>query len=108
VPIINYGAECTFGAEFMRHKRLAAAEARAEAKAHAAAARAQASKAAADAKERDVVPWLRQLGYNASEARRAAKCCENIPDASLEKRLRVALSCLLVSGPRVLRTASPG
>ena len=37
----QYEAERTFGVEFMRHKRLAASEARAAAKPRAAAARAQ-------------------------------------------------------------------
>jgi hypothetical protein len=45
-------------------------------------------------KEQDVIPWLRRLGFSANEARRAAVQCESIPDASLEERLRLALSCL--------------
>ncbi len=44
--------------------------------------------------ERDVIPWLRQLGFRADEARRAAAVCENIPEASLEERVRFALSLL--------------
>jgi hypothetical protein len=44
------------------------------------------------AKEQDVVPWLRQLGFRAAEAREAAKLCESMPDAPLEERVRVALS----------------
>jgi Holliday junction resolvasome RuvABC DNA-binding subunit len=60
------------------------------------AQRAAAARAAAEeqAKERDVVPWLRALGFRADEARRAASACETIPDASLEERVRLALSCL--------------
>ena len=100
----QYAAECTFGTEFMRNKRHEAAAARAAAKAReaaeareaeqlrAAAARARAA-AAERARERDVVPWLRHLGFRADEARRAAVFCENIPDAPLEERVRVALSC---------------
>lgn len=93
----QYGAECTFGAGFMNHKRqeagrkaaeAGAAEVRAAAEARAAEART----AAEQAKENDVVPWLRQLGFRADEARRAAALCETIPDAPLEERVRVALS----------------
>jgi hypothetical protein len=87
----QYGAECTFGAEFMRHKRLAAAEARAATKARAAAVRTQ---AASEDEERDVVPWLKQLGFRADEARMAADSCENVPDAPLDERVRAALSYL--------------
>ena len=42
----------------------------------------------------DVVPWLQKLGYRAGEARRAAAFCETIPHASVEERLRLALSHL--------------
>ncbi len=98
-----YGAECMFGVEFMRHKRLAAAEARAAAKGRAAAARAQ---AAEQAKQRDVVPWLRALGFRADEARRAAALCEDMPNASLEKRVRVALSCFHDRGARIGRAVA--
>jgi hypothetical protein len=41
-----------------------------------------------------VTPWLRQLGFRAEEAKRAALHCEAIPDASLEERVRYALSVL--------------
>jgi 5-methylcytosine-specific restriction endonuclease McrA len=49
---------------------------------------------AAEAADLDVIPWLRQLGFRAEEAKRAALHCEAIPDASLEERVRCALSCL--------------
>ena len=84
----QYGAECTFGTEFMRHKRVAAAEARAAAKA------------------RDVVPWLRQLGFSAAEARRGVERCAHIPDSSIEERVRVALSGFRVPGKRVIPTVA--
>jgi hypothetical protein len=42
----------------------------------------------------DVTPWLRALGFRADEARRAAAQCDAIPGASLEERVRVALSSL--------------
>jgi len=78
----EYAAECTFGTAFMSHKRQ-----------EAQAARARAA-AAEKSKEQDVVPWLRQLGFRADEARRAAAQCEGLPDASLEERVRLALSLL--------------
>jgi 5-methylcytosine-specific restriction endonuclease McrA len=98
----QYGAERTFGAEFMRHKRRAAAEMRSAAQVPAATrARTHATVeavAAERASDRDVVPWLRQLGFSAAEARRAAALCEDIPDASLEERVRRALSRFPVKG----------
>ena len=54
------------------------------------AARAAAARKRAAA---EVIPWLRGLGFRAEEARRAAARCDSIPAASLEERLRVALSC---------------
>jgi len=53
--------------------------------------------------ERDVTPWLRSLGFRADEARRAAAYCNSIPDASLEDRVRLALSCL---APRCCKIAA--
>jgi len=117
----QYGAECTFGAGFMRHKREAAAEnrpreaeartaesrrreaeARAadEARRQAAAARAaeetrhKAAQDRARAAAEEVITPLRLLGFRADEARRAAALCEAISDAPLEQRVRRALSCL--------------
>ncbi|MBI5711211.1 MAG: hypothetical protein HZC42_13065 [Candidatus Eisenbacteria bacterium] len=83
----QYAAECTFGAGFMSHKREAAREA-AAARTRAAAEEARARAAAAE-----VIPWLRGLGFRADEARRAAARCQSVPDAPLEERVRVALSC---------------
>jgi len=110
----QYGAECTFGAGFMREKReaaqLAAAARRREAEAQAAdAAHRRAAEARARAAAEEVIAPLRSLGFNADEARRAAALCQAIPDASLEQRVRRALSYFQ---PR-LRTfaqaeASPG
>jgi len=92
----------------MRHKRLAAAEARAAAKVRRTVARAEAAggehpAAAQQAPELDVVPWLRRLGFNAGKARSAAALCEDMPRASLEERVRVALSYFHVRGTRVVR-----
>ena len=89
----QYEAERAFGAEFMRGKRAAAAEARAVAKARTAAACAAATADEQDP-ERSVVPWLRSLGLNLEDARRAAARCEDIPNATLEERMRRALSAV--------------
>jgi hypothetical protein len=62
------------------------------AKVRAQAGAAAKARAAEQPQERDVVPWLRRLGFRADEARRAAALCEAIPDAPLEQRVRVALS----------------
>src|SRR5436309_2996186 len=69
----QYAAECTFGTAFMSLKRREAQHApgRVEARARAASA-ASAEKS----QERDVIPWLRQLGFRSDEARRAAAQCE--------------------------------
>jgi hypothetical protein len=95
----------------MRHKRLAAAETRAAAKVRAAArvhrqevaaARAQAA-VAEDAHVLEVVPWLRPLGFKARESREAAELCRDMRGASLEERVRVALSYLRPRGTRKVR-----
>jgi 5-methylcytosine-specific restriction endonuclease McrA len=76
---------------------LAKATAEAEAEARVAAKqRAEAeARARAAAKERaeEVIPYLRRLGVRAADARLAAERCESIPEASLEERLRLALTC---------------
>jgi hypothetical protein len=102
----QYGAECTFGTEFMRHKResarqAAAARAQAAAAEPAGAAEPTRVPATGVAADRDVIPWLRKLGFNAAESRHAAALCEDLPDASLEQRLRVALSCFGKRSTRV-------
>jgi hypothetical protein len=113
----QYGAERTFGAAFMRHKRRGAVEMRAATKARAAAQGRAAARArthatveavaAEQSKDRDVVPWLRQLGFSAAEARRAAALCEDIPDASLEERVRRALSCFPAKGRTIRPVNAP-
>jgi hypothetical protein len=70
----QHSAERTFGTAFMRHKR---------------------------EPDRDVIPWLRRLGFRADEARRASAHCESMPDASLEERVRAALSFLAPCHRRV-------
>ncbi len=79
----QYAAECALGVDFMRNKRR-------EAQRAATMRRA----AAEQAQEPDVVPWLRRLGFRNDEVRRAAAQCETLPDATLEDRLRFALSFL--------------
>ena len=115
----QFKAERTFGARFMSRKREEARRARAAAKARRAevvVAHDGRSRTAATAMEaehapghiesairqesessedRDVVPWLRELGYGAAQARHAAASIECDPDASLEQRLRLALKALL-------------
>jgi 5-methylcytosine-specific restriction endonuclease McrA len=109
----QYTAEQTFGVVFMRGKREEArrraerAKASTQAKASAseqaranarvqAEAKVQAQTAAGvePASERDVIPWLRALGYNAEAARRGAANCAHIPEASLEERVKVACRSL--------------
>jgi len=104
----QHAAERTFSAEFMRHKRVAAAEFRAAARARAdaqeperAAAKARAAAADRTTDDNDVVPWLRGLGFSAAEARRGAERCAHMPDATLEERVRHALSCFRVRGTHV-------
>ena len=74
----QYGAECAFGAGFMREKRDQARRRAAEARAKAAA--------------EELMTPLRLLGFSAEEARGAAAQCESIREAPLEQRLRRALS----------------
>ena len=100
----QYGAECTFGAEFMRRKREEAREIRrkeaAVRLADQARQRERAAKARAAAEE--VITPLRLLGFRADEAQRAAAMCESMHDAPLEERVRRALSHL---SPRVTTIA---
>ncbi|HEY6195458.1 MAG TPA: hypothetical protein VI504_10480, partial [Candidatus Eisenbacteria bacterium] len=101
----QYGAECTFGAGFMERKREAArcraAEAKAAADARAKAkAEAQAEARARDEDERDVIPWLRALGYSLERARHGWELCAHIPDAPLEERVKTALRGLAPAGVR--------
>jgi hypothetical protein len=44
--------------------------------------------------DHDVSPWLRALGFNAAEARRAAVACDGLPHDSLEERVRFSLKLL--------------
>ena len=86
----QFEAESTFGTEFMSAKRD---------RARSAGAAAQVRAQAEPDPERDVTPWLRRLGFRLDEARRAAAYCATLAEASLEERLRAALS-FLVPPPR--------
>ena len=74
----QYDAECTFGAGFMDRKRQQAREAAAAAK------RKQAAE--------EVIPYLKALGFRADESGTAAALCEATPHASLEQRVKLALT----------------
>ncbi len=93
----QYGAERTFGAEFMRHQREQARRA-ADTRRRQREARGadEAPRPAEEAKVRaaaeEVITPLRALGFRSDEARRAAALCESLPEASLEHRVRRALS----------------
>lgn len=88
----QYEAERTLGAGFMNEKRNEARRA-SEARAQAAAEETRA-KATAREQAKDVLAGLRQLGFRADEARRAAEFSENLHDATLEERMRAALKFL--------------
>jgi hypothetical protein len=90
----QYGAECVYGVAFMNHKRNEAQRTAERRKSEHIAEPRAAKPAPEPDPERDVTPWLRSLGFRADEVRRAAAHCESIPDASLEDRVRLALSCL--------------
>ena len=103
----QFEAECTFGAGFMREQREEARREAAEAKDHAKArakaeAEARARAEAEAAKDRDVVPWLRKLGFSLQRARHGAELCSHVPDAPIEERMRVALRGL---APNCVRRA---
>src|SRR5205823_558390 len=105
----QFEAECTFGAGFMREQREEARREAAEAKDHAKArakaeaeARARAEAEAEAARDRDVVPWLRKLGFSLQRARHGAELCAHMPDATLEARMKVALRGL---APHTVRRA---
>jgi Holliday junction resolvasome RuvABC DNA-binding subunit len=70
----------------------------------------QARRRAADTQARaaaaEVITPLRLLGFRAEEARHAAALCETMPDASLEDRVRRALS-YFHPRPRTVAHAAP-
>ncbi len=97
----QHAAERTFGAGFMDAKRREAVAARAALRARREALERERAAAAAEwAPGADVIPWLRQLGFRADEARRGAAACSGLADAPLEDRVRHALRTLARRGPR--------
>jgi 5-methylcytosine-specific restriction endonuclease McrA len=88
-----YEAERAFGAGFMHEKRERARRAAAGRRVRTAAA-GQVTEAAPKSAEHDVTPWLMRLGFRRAEALRAAAQCEGMPEASLEERVKAALSFL--------------
>lgn len=91
----QYAAERAFGAGFMAGRRETARRRAAQKRERAAARGAPApGQGAPDAREEDVVPWLRQLGLRMDEARRGAAMCEGLLGAPLEQRVKVALAGL--------------
>jgi len=102
----QYEAEQTYGAAFMEQKLEAARtaavqrteltttpEAPSSETLAEAIARAKAA-AAAECEDRDVAPWLRALGFDAGEVRRAVAFCATVHELTLEERVRVALAYL--------------
>ena len=75
----QYGAERTFGTEFMANKR---AEARQRATAN------------------EVILALRELGFRADESRRAADFAATASNGSIEDRVKLALSYLCPKRPQ--------
>jgi hypothetical protein len=71
----QYEAERAFGRDFMETKRQTGGKQ--PLPEHAA----------------EVVPWLRTLGFRAEQARALAATCADMPEASLEERVRHALRC---------------
>jgi hypothetical protein len=78
----QYAAEQQFGRDFMNTKR--ESRGKQPLPEHAA----------------EVIPYLRHLGMRPDEARRWAECCEGMPEASLEDRLRHALKCSARTRPK--------
>ncbi len=93
----QYTAEREFGAGFMEGKRQETRGRTAERKARRTAEpRIGHAPAHVDQRVRreEVIPWLRRLGLRVDEAKRGAAMCDDMPDASLEDRVRFALSGL--------------
>jgi 5-methylcytosine-specific restriction endonuclease McrA len=103
-PHNQYTAECTFGAGFMDEKReeaRRAAQAKELARAEAARAKAASEQAAKEEQARareeqskDLICGLRNLGFRADQARRAAESTATMTSATLEERIRAALKIL--------------
>lgn len=66
------------------------------------------ARARARAAAEEVIAPLRELGFGADEARRAAALCEAIPDTPLEQRVRRALTYFHPPRTFVQAATSPG
>jgi hypothetical protein len=105
----QYAADRVLGSKFMEGKRQQGrertAKARAEAEAKAQAKEQERAQAAAEAaSQEELIPWLRALGCNLEIARNAAKRCQGMVGAPIEKRMSVACQGL---GPRGTRRSLP-
>jgi hypothetical protein len=95
----------------MQAKRAEAAEARAKAKAAKERARTEKAERAEQARlrphELEVLPYLRHLGCRDAESREAAALCRDMPDATLEDRVKRALSMFGARCGRKVLPVSP-
>jgi hypothetical protein len=91
----QHGADGVFGRAFMERKRDAARRNAAE---HAKSCVTTKGGEAPGCSESDVVKALRSLGCRRSEARRAAELADRMPEASLEDRVKRALTYFLPPG----------
>jgi 5-methylcytosine-specific restriction endonuclease McrA len=90
----QWTAEQVYGERFMAGKRAAQRERTEQNRVAHAEADARARAEARAREEKDVIPWLRELGYNRATAQKGAAACAHLPDAPLEERLKVALRAL--------------
>jgi predicted N-acetyltransferase YhbS len=100
----QYAAEQVYGEQFMAGRRETQRERAGQSRVAKAEADARARAGANAREEQDVIPWLRELGYNRATAQKGAAACEHIPDAPLDERLKVALRAL---APRCLHIPAP-
>jgi hypothetical protein len=107
--------EQAFGAGFMDEKReeaRRAAQAKEHARAEAARAKAASEQAAKDEQARaleqskDMICGLRNLGFRADQARRAAESTAAMTYATLEERIRAALKILCPKRSNVGRSGT--
>jgi 5-methylcytosine-specific restriction endonuclease McrA len=100
----QYDAEQVYGERFMVGKREAQREQAEQSRVAKAGADASARVEAEAGEQQDVIPWLRELGYNRATAQKGAAACAHIPDAPLDERLKVALRAL---APRCIHVPAP-
>ena len=102
----QYLAEREFGRQHMQGKREAARRRRAEERARKQADRERTERRRAEiARQREELgEAFRNLGYRGAELERALGCCATRPEASLEERIRYALSFM---PPRARKESPP-